>query len=301
VLDKGQEADWFATWWINVALFTAAVTLAVWIFWEWRHPFPIVNVKLFRNRNFAVAMFFTFMLGTVLFGTTVVIPQFLQTLVGYPAVKAGEALAGGGIAMLIMMPVSGALVSRMDPRLMMAFGFACTAASLYWMTTHISLTLDFQTAFMMRTLQAISLPFIFLPSNTLAYVGIPREQNNQVSGMNAFVRNIGGSIGIAMISTVLIRQGQKHTTYLTAYAVPGNPSFDNLLGGITASLQKSGISASEATQQAYARIYQMILGQATALAYIDVLSYLALVVAALIPFVMLMRKGTPGVKAPAAH
>jgi DHA2 family multidrug resistance protein len=300
VLDKGQEADWFATWWINLALFTAAATLIVWVFWEWRHPFPIVNVRLFRNRNFAVAMFFTFMLGTVLFGTTVVIPQFLQTLLGYPAEIAGEALAGGGIAMLLMMPISGFLVSRMDPRLMMACGFAGTAASLYWMTTHISLQLDFQTAFMMRTLQAISLPFIFLPSNTLAYVGIPREQNNQVSGMNAFVRNIGGSIGIAMITTVLIRQGQKHTTYLTANAVPGNSSFDNLVGGISGSLQKSGVTASLATQQAYARVYQMILGQATALAYIDVLSYLAVIVACLIPFVLLMRRGNP-VKAPATH
>jgi DHA2 family multidrug resistance protein len=244
-----------------------------------------------------VAMFFTFMLGTVLFGTTVVIPQFLQTLLGYPAVKAGEALAGGGIVMLLMMPISGALVSRVDPRLMMACGFLGTAASLYWMTTHISLELGFQTAFLMRTLQAVSLPFIFLPSNTLAYVGIPREQNNQVSGMNAFVRNIGGSIGIAMISTVLIRQGQKHTTYLVSHAVPGNGSFDNMVAGIAASLQKSGITGSLATQQAYARVYQMILGQATALAYIDVLSYLAVIVAALIPFVLLMRR----VKAPAAH
>ena len=301
VLDKGQEADWFAAWWIVAFTAVAATTFIAWIVWEWRHPFPIVNIRLFRKRNFAVAMFFTFMLGIVLFGTTVVIPQFLQTLLGYPAVTAGEALAGGGFAMMVMMPVAGVLVSRFDPRIMMAMGFAGTALSLYWMTTRLSLGLDFDTAFWMRTLQTLSLPLIFLPSNTLAYVGIAREQNNQVSGMNAFVRNIGGSIGIALIITYLTRQGQKHTTYLAAHAIPGTPAFDQMFNGMRGALQSGGVSASASTQQAYARIYQMIQGQATALAYIDVLSLLAGIVALLIPFVFLMRRGKPGVSTPAAH
>ncbi len=301
VLDKGQEVDWFSAWWITTLLTIAAATFLIWIMWEWKHPFPIVNIKLFKKRNFSVAMFFTFMLGIVLFGTTVVIPQFLETLLGYPAVKAGEALAGGGIVMMFMMPVSGFLVSKFDPRLMMAAGFAGTSASLYWMTTHMSLGLDFNTAFTMRALQTLSLPFIFLPSNTLAYLGIAREQNNQVSGMNAFVRNIGGSIGIALITTFLTRQGQKHTTFLAAHAIPGSPNFDNLVNGISASLRQSGLSATTATRQAYARVNLMIQGQATALAYIDVLSMLALVVACLIPFVFLMRRGKPGASTPAAH
>jgi DHA2 family multidrug resistance protein len=301
VLDKGQEADWFSAWWITTFFVVAMVSLVVWIFWEARHPFPIVNVKLFQKRNFAVAMFFTFMLGMVLFGTTVIIPQFLEVLLGYPAVKAGEALAGGGLAMLVMMPVSGMLVSRIDPRLMMACGFAGTAASLYFMTTHWSLGLDFKTAFMMRTLQAVSLPFIFLPSNTLAYIGVAREQNNQVSGMNAFVRNIGGSIGIAMITTLLTRQGQKHTNYLSSHAIPGSAAFDSLVNGLRATFLKSGSGRALATQQAYARVNQMIQGQASALAYVDVLSYMSIVVAILIPFVLLMRRGKPGGAAPAAH
>lgn len=301
VLDKGQEADWFAAWWVNTLLAVAIVTFITWAIWEWRHPYPVVNVRLFKNRNFAVAMFFTFMLGTVLFGTTVVIPQFLQTLLGYPAVKAGEALAGGGFAMMVMMPMAGFLVSRFDPRVMMAAGFAGTAASIYWMTTQLSLQLDFNTAFLMRTFQTISLPLIFLPSNTLAYVGIRREQNNQVSGMNAFVRNIGGSIGIALIITFLTRQGQKHTTALAAHTVPGNMAFDQMVSGMTASLRQRGVPPVDATMQAYARINQMIQGQATALAYVDVLWVLALIVLLLIPFVFLMRRGRPGVSAPPAH
>jgi DHA2 family multidrug resistance protein len=301
VLDKGQEEDWFSTWWITAALCLAVVTFVFWIFWEWFQPNPIVNIRLFTRRNFAVAMFFTFMLGTVLFGTTVVIPQFLQTLLGYPATKAGEALAGGGFAMLIMMPIAGMLVSRMDPRIMMAIGFAGTALSLYFMTTHISLTLDFRTAFMLRVFQTITLPLIFLPSNTLAYVGTPREQNNQVSGMNAFVRNIGGSIGIALITTFLTRRSQVHTTYLASHAVPGSVPFDQMVNSLVALLRSRGLDAATALQQAYARINQMIIGQATALAYIDVLSILTLVVAALIPFVFLMRRGQPGVAPPSGH
>ena len=302
VLDKGQEVDWFSAWWITAMLFVAASVFLVWVIWEWQHPFPIVNLRLFKRRNFAVCMFFTFMLGIVLFGTTVVIPQFLETLLGYPAVKAGEALAGGGFVMMIMMPISGMLVSRFDPRVMMACGFAGTAASLYWMTTHMSLGLDFHTAFMMRSMQTLSLPFIFLPSNTLAYLGVPREQNNQVSGMNAFVRNIGGSVGIALITTFLTRQAQKHTTDLAAHAIPGTANFDGFISGISVSLQKSGVTATLATQEAYARVNQMVQGQATALAYIDVLSILALVVVCLIPFVFLMRRAKRGgAPSPAAH
>jgi DHA2 family multidrug resistance protein len=133
-------------------------------------------------------------------------------------------------------------------------------------------------------------------------VGIAREQNNQVSGMNAFVRNIGGSIGIAMITTLLTRQGQKHTTYLASRAIPGTFAFDQLVTGLKGSFMKGGSSASLATQQAYGRVNQMIEAQATTLAYVDVLSYMAIVVVMLIPLVLLMRRPKAGAaKAPAAH
>jgi len=113
--------------------------------------------------------------------TTVLLPQFLQSLLGYDATKMGEALAGGGFIMLVMMPLAGFLASRVDPRMMMAFGFATTSAALYYMATHLNPGMDFATAATMRTFQTAGLAFIFLPSDTLAYVGIPREQNNQVS------------------------------------------------------------------------------------------------------------------------
>jgi DHA2 family multidrug resistance protein len=290
VLDKGQEADWFSTPWITLTLAGGVALLITWIVWEWRHPSPIVDVKLFKRRNFATAMFFTFILGIVLFGTTVVIPQFLQNLLGYSAVKAGEALAGGGLVMLLMMPVAGALVSRMDPRLMMAAGFAGIAWALDYMATHLSLGMDFGSAAMLRTYQCIGLPFIFLPSNTLAYLGVPQEKNNQVSGMNAFVRNIGGSIGIALITTFLTRQSQAHQTVLTAHTRVGSPAFDTLTQAFTGRYQQGGASLPDATVRAHARVYGIVQAQATTLAYIDVVRVLIVMIVVLIPLVFIMRK-----------
>ncbi|MGO9895277.1 MAG: DHA2 family efflux MFS transporter permease subunit [Bryobacteraceae bacterium] len=288
VLDKGQENDWFGSTWIVVTLAVAVYSFVLWILWEWRHPEPIVDLRLFKNRNFATAMLFTFVLGFVLFGTTVIIPQFLQLLLGYPAQLSGEALAGGGIVMLLMMPVAGALVSRIDPRLMMAFGFWTTAASLYFIATHLSLEMDFRTAFLLRTYQAMGLAFIFLPSNILAYVGIPREKNNQISAMNSFVRNIGGSIGIALISTAITRQAQKHQNYMVARAVSGNRAFDQLTGALRHNMAHH--NQAHPMTEAYGRVLGLIQGQATTLAYIDVISIMAIVVALLPPFILFMRR-----------
>jgi DHA2 family multidrug resistance protein len=299
VLDKGQENDWFGSTWIVVTLAVAVYSFVLWILWEWRHPEPIVNLRLFRHRNFATAMLFTFVLGIVLFGTTVIIPQFLQLLLGYPAQLSGEALAGGGLIMLFMMPIAGFFVSRIDPRIMMAFGFWSTAASLYFIATHLSLQMDFRTAFLLRTFQAMGLAFIFLPSNTLAYLGIPRENNNQISAMNSFVRNIGGSIGIAVITTYITRQAQKHQNYMVARAVSGNRAFDQL----TAALRHNMLHQNQAhpRAEAYGRVMGLIQGQATTLAYIDVIYIMALVVALLPPFILFMRRPKAAAAPAATH
>jgi DHA2 family multidrug resistance protein len=303
VLDKGQEEDWFSSIWITGTLTAGVGLIIAWIVWEWLHPAPIVDIKLFKKRNFATAMFFTFVLGIVLFGTTVVIPQFLQNLIGYPAVKAGEALAGGGLMMLVMMPVAGFLVSRMDPRIMMACGFASIALALNYMATHLSLGMDFGSAAMLRTYQCIGLPFIFLPSTSLAYLGVPREKNNQVSGMNAFVRNIGGSIGIALITTFLTRLSQEHQTVLVSHARTGEPAFDNLTQAFTSRYQQDGSSLPDATVRAHAQVYKIIQAHATTLAYIDVVRFLIIMIVILIPLVFIMKrpKRQPAGEAAAMH
>ena len=167
-----------------------------------------------------------------LYGTTVLIPQFLQLELGYSAVSAGEALAGGGFMMMLMMPISGMLVSKMDQRVLMSVGFATTAAALYYMATHITLGMDFQTASMLRVYQVMGLAFIFVPSNTLSYVDVPPEKNNQISSMISFIRNIGGSIGIALISTFITRSTQERQTYLSGHMNIGNPRFAKCWTGL---------------------------------------------------------------------
>ena len=290
VLDKGQQKDWFSTHWITVTFIIAIVSLTAWIVWEWRHPDPIVDIRLFKHRNFATAIFFTFVLGITLFGTTVMLPEFLENLLAYPAVAAGEALAGGGFIMMLMMPVAGALAGRLDPRILMAFGFSSTGAALFYMSQNISLGMDFRTAFILRVLQTLGLAFIFIPSSTLSYVGIPMEKNNQVSAINSFVRNIGGSLGIALITNYLTRSAQQHQTFLVSHTAPGSPAYEATLKGISGALQNAGVNKFDAHQQSLERMYGLVQQHATSLAYVDVIAVLALVVGALTPFVLILKR-----------
>jgi MFS transporter, DHA2 family, multidrug resistance protein len=301
VLDKGQEKDWFASHWITAATAVAGLVLVAWIIWEWHHPHPIVELRLLKKRNFAAAVFFMFMLGMVLYGTTVLIPQYLQLLMGYSAVQAGEALAGGGFIMMLTMPISGALVSRVDARRVMCGGFTITAVALFYMSTHLVLGMDFKTAAMLRIYQTLGLAFIFIPSNTLCYVDIPVEKNNQVSSMINFVRNIGGSIGIALISTLITRTTQVRQSYLSAHMQNGNPRFRGMVNGMAATLQSHGLGPAQAMRQAYGRMGVLLQRQAAALAYKDVVSILALIVGCLIPLAFIMRRPTAGAKSPSMH
>jgi DHA2 family multidrug resistance protein len=258
-------------------------------------------LKLLKNRNFATAMGFMFVLGAVLYGTTVLIPQYLQLLMGYSAVSAGEALAGGGFIMMLTMPLSGFLVSKMDQRVLMSIGFATTATALYYMTTHLTLGMDFQTASMLRVYQVAGLAFIFVPSNTLSYVDIPPEKNNQISSMISFIRNIGGSIGIALLSTFITRGTQQRQTYLSGHMTKGNLQFRQMIDGLTATLRSQGLSPTEAMRRAYGRAAALLQKQATTLAYTDVVSGLAIIVACLVPLCFIMKRPPKHLEVPPMH
>ena len=273
----------------------AAYAFLVWIVWEWHHPNPVVDIRLFKRRNFATAMFFSFTVGIVLYGTTFMIPQFLQVQLGYPAVVAGEALAGGGFIMIMVLPFVGTMVSRVDPRKMMAFGFISISAAMYYMSTLFSLTMDFRAAFLMRTLQMFGLAFVFVPQNVLAYVGIPREKNNQISSMNSFMRNVGGSIGIALISTSIARISQQRRYSMVAHTTPGTPQYESLVAGLSQTFQGKGAGSVDATQQAHGLVSFMIDRQATTLAYVEVISILAVIILCLVPFLLIMKRNRPAV------
>ena len=303
VMDKGQELDWFGSHLITTGAIFAAVILLLWIVWEWRHPHPIVELKLLKRRNFATAMFSMVMLGSVLYGTTVLLPEFLEILMGYSAAQAGECMALGGFLMMLTMPMSGVLSGKMDPRYLLAFGYGATSLGLYHMATHLSLAMDFGTAAMLRTYQVAGLAFIFIPSNVLCYAGIPREKNNQVSSMMNFIRNIGGSIGISVVSTMVTRSTQRRQNYLAAHLQNGNPAFRQMINGLSATFRSQGASAADAIHRAYMQLDMILQQQAAALGYRDVISILAIIVLCLVPtaFVMAKPRKSEAGSAPPPH
>jgi DHA2 family multidrug resistance protein len=216
VLDKGQENDWLSSRIIVVSLIIAIVALVALVIRELTHDNPIMDLRLLGKRNFATAVTFSFILGMVLNGSTILLPQFLQNDLGYTAQQAGMALSPGGIALAFMMPVAGILATKFDPRVIIAIGFALTSFGLFHVA-NIYLGVSFSTMVTYRVIQVIGIPLIFIPISTLNYVGVPRNKFNQVSGISNFMRNIGGAIGVSMLNNFITRQGQVHRTALTAH------------------------------------------------------------------------------------
>jgi DHA2 family multidrug resistance protein len=300
VLDKGQELDWFSSKKIIVLLVVALAALVWFVVNEWEQAYPIIDLRLLRQRNFAASAFMMFVLGMVMFGTTVLIPQFLQVLMGYTAEQAGMALSLGAFVLMFMMPVVGRLVSRVDPRMLISGGFVMTSMALFHMTT-INLQIDFGTAAMYRVYQTLGLAFLFIPISTLAYLGIPRHKSNQVAGMNNFMRNLGGSIGISMLSTWLQRLSQKHQVFLSAHASAGDPQFTQRLAGLTQTFTSQGIPANEANVRAYSMMSRTISGQASTLAYVDIITIGAVVILCLTPLPFLMKRPPKSSEPAATH
>lgn len=300
VLDKGQEDDWFASSKIVVFMAISLAALTWFVVNEWKHAYPIVDLRLLRLKNFRTAAFMMFVLGMVMFGTTVLIPQFLQVEMGYTAENAGKALSVGAVVLILLMPLIGQMVSRTDPRMMIAFGFVASAAALYHMT-NINLQIDFRTAMMYRVYQMAGVGFIFIPISTLAYVGIPRHQNNQVAGMNNLMRNLGGSIGVSMLSTFLLRLSQRHQVYLAAHTSAGDRLFTDRIAGLTQTFAGQGIPPNEAAARAYSILSRTVSGQASTLAYVDIVSIGAVVVLCLAPLAFLMQRPPKRAAAVAAH
>ena len=298
VLDKGQEKDWFGDPMITTFAIIAAAVITFFVAWEWRHPDPIVDLKLLKNRNFGTAVFLQFVLGMVLFGTTVLMPQFMQTLLGYTAERSGMALSPAGLVMVCMMPIAGRLVGKVpDARVMVAVGYAAVALGLFNLT-RLSLGVSFEQLVMWRIFQVLGLAFIFIPISTLNYVGVPREKSNQISSLSNFARNIGGSSGTAMLTTFLERTAQTHQSTLSAKAVAGGDAYSSYTAATASSLMRLGQSASQATTAAAGQAYQQLLRQSSMLSYQNAFWLLSVLIAALIPLPFIMRRPPRAAKAP---
>ncbi|HEX4773589.1 MAG TPA: DHA2 family efflux MFS transporter permease subunit [Bryobacteraceae bacterium] len=296
VLDKGQENDWFASPMITTMLSIGIPTLIAFFIWEWFHEDPIVDVRLLRNRNFGTAVFFSFTLGIVLFGSTVLIPEFLQSSLGYTAERAGMALSPGGLVLMFMMPVAGRLIAtKIDPRLLVSIGFLGTSITLHLMTT-IYLQIDFRTIVILRMIQVVFMPLIFVPISTLNYIGVPREKNNQVSGLSNFARNIGGAIGTSLLSTFLARQNQTHQQTFISNTTNGNSNFQRQLAGFKSLFMSHGYDAVTATKKAMMMSYQALQQQASALSFENSFWMMSIIVLCLVPLPFIMRRPKPGQK-----
>lgn len=294
MLDKGQEDDWFGSHFILALAIIAGVGLASLVIWEWFQKKPIIDVQMFRNVNFLGANFMMFILGIMLFSSLVMMPLFLQTLVGYSAESAGLVLSGGGLILLFLMPVVGVLSSKIQARYLIAFGWLTLSLAMYYTTQHLDLDISFGTAAVLRIVQVFGLAFLFVPINLVSYVGMPLEKSNSVAGLVNFMRNIGSSIGTSMVTTLIARRAQVHQIYLVAHTTAAQATFTQAVKSLAARLAALGLQASQATSQAYARLYASVIREATTLAYIDTFWVLCLGAGIMFFLSFALRRNKPG-------
>jgi DHA2 family multidrug resistance protein len=291
LLDKGQEDDWFASGFIRFFAFVSLTSLTLLVAWELRKHHPIVDLRLLGNRNFGLCNALLFLVGAILFASTVLLPLFEQTLLGYTAQKAGETLSVGGLVLLPLMPLVGWLATRISARWLVAFGFALCALALHMMT-HINLGISFSVATTWRLVQALSLGFLFIPITTSSYVGLPHGKNEEASAILNLSRNLGGSVGIALMGSVVARRTQFHQDVLVARTSLLDPSFRATIARLQKAYEHGGAGTVRALRMAYASVYEELQRQATAMAYVDAF-WILFVVSALAAGVALLLEANP--------
>ncbi len=283
-LDKGQELDWLASPAIRTALFAGIALLIIMVWREWTVDDPVIKLQLLRKRNFACSVLFNFVLGIAMNGSFILIPQFLQTEMGYSAELTGLLLSPAGLVLALLMPLAGFISTKFDPRKVIAFGFFSTAVSMLAMT-QINPQIDFSTKMWLRIIQVIGIPFIFIPISTLAYVGVAPEENNQISGITNFVRNIGGAVGVSYLMTFLARHRATSRTDLVSHLTHGNIFFERFFAMLS-----HGAQDPDSKRRALTQLQMLVDSQANMLAFVSIFFVMGMVVMALVPLPFLMKK-----------
>ncbi|HLI83055.1 MAG TPA: DHA2 family efflux MFS transporter permease subunit [Bryobacteraceae bacterium] len=293
LLDKGQEDDWFGSRFITTLAVVAVVGLVSLVIWEWRHKHPIIDVRLFRNFNFATAAMMMFFLGLLYFASLVMMPQLLQTLMGYTAESAGLVLSASGLVILFQMPIVGQLAGRFPAKYLIAFGWLALAGGMYLSTAKVDLLISFGAASWLRVAQGFGLGFLFVPITLAAYAGVPSNQGNSVAGLINFMRNIGSSVGTSMVTTLLARREQFHQASLAFHTTAFDTAYQIQVTGLSRQLVAGGASPADAPHLATGLLYHSLQTQSQTLAYID--TYMVLAVAASIMFLLafVVRKNDP--------
>lgn len=300
MLDRGQINDWFSS---SAIVTFAAISAAAFVFfipWELTHPDPIVDIRLLANRQFAMAFLIMLTVGAILFGSTQIMPQLLQTSFPYTAELSGLAIMPGGLAMMALMPVAGKVTGYLQPKYWMALGMAAIALAM-WQSTFIVPDATFGYFAMIRVFQMIGLPFLFIPVNTIAYEQLPPYKTNEGSALINVARNLGGSVGVSLANTQLMQRSQFHQARLVDNVSPSSPAWQSALQGLTHYFTVRGDSPASAHSRALAYIGQLIDSQATLMAYIDVFHTWAIFAAVLVPVMLLLIGRVSGAPRAVAH
>ena len=274
VLDKGQEDDWFSS---NFICFFAAVTafsLITGVFWLLRQKDAVIDLRLLKTRSFGLACLMVFFVGFSLYGGSTLLPLLVQSQFGYDATTAGLVLSPGGLFLIFLMPVAGKLVAKIQPRFLIAFGMFTISLGMF-LTSGLTPQVSYGTFVFARIMQVIGLPFLFIPSGTMAFSSIPPERSNKASALYSLMRNLGGSFGISLLLSYLQRHQQVHQNYMVEHMSQASAGYSNTLAQYAATITSAGHG--NAIAIATAKLYRTVQVQSSILAYADTFRLLAII------------------------
>jgi DHA2 family multidrug resistance protein len=288
ILDKGQEADWFAAYWVRGFAAVSAVSMLVFIIHELRSKHPLVDLHVLRNRNLAVGTFLIGVIGVVIYGTTTLLPLFLQDLLGYTAYNSGLAVSPRGIGALFSLVIAGLLIGKIDSRVLVVVGLGIRSLSLF-MLGHLNMEIGIWNVVWPNIINGFANGFLFVPLTTMTMGTLSNEEMGRGTGLYSLTRNMGASFGVCLVTTLLVRDSQRHQNVLVSHLTPLDPPFRQLLIRLEQFLAlKPGIAP--AVQRAYGLIYGMLRQQSSLLAYVDDFRLLAFLTLCCVPFLFLFRE-----------
>jgi DHA2 family multidrug resistance protein len=289
VLDKGQEDDWFAATWIRWTAIISVLALAGFIVRELTNREPIVQLRILTNRNFAAGTLIATLYGFTFYGVIAILPLFLQTLLGYSALDSGLAVSPRGLGSLLSMVIVGVLVNYVDGRILLAGGFAIFGYSTL-MLSHLNLGISMGSVAVPNFINGFAGGFVFVPLTTMTMGMLKKHEIGNASGIYNLMRNIGGSIGIAMVTTNLVRGAQTHQSYLAANLTAGNPTAMAMLQGLQAKMHMGGACAATAQHLAMGSLYRSMVQQSSLMAYADSFQALAFLSLLCLPPIVFLRR-----------
>jgi MFS transporter, DHA2 family, multidrug resistance protein len=289
VLDKGQEEDWFSSDLIVTLTIVSAVTLLVFIVYEWNTAHPIVDLRVFKIRSYATGVFLMTTLGFVLYGSLVLLPIMLQTLLGYPSLQAGIAMSPRGVGSFLFMPLVGVMTGRFDARKLVAIGLTVGGGTLLWLG-ELNLNAGYWDIFWPQLVQGMALALLFVPLTTISMDPIPRERMGNATSLFNVMRNIGGSAGIAVTATMLARGQQRYVNVLGSHVNAYDPAAVLRLEAAKAGFMAAGADAATATSRAYAAMFGMVQRQAAMVSFVEIFRLLGAIFLLMLPLLFLMRR-----------